>query len=467
MTEQELATCHCIIGHPHKAKFLVIKHQSGWMVPTLKFPPAAMDFRAGMISQGVQRKYGIATGVLRTLVNTPLYHCIELEVRKGSGSKNLKAVWFDREQYEKLRTAGDVSHDPFDQWLREKEQGIVPDLRPAWEIPGWFQQADHWIHFQADAIGLQVTGSVEQYKAGWNHSCLLSVSASEGKLFFKAACASPPGEAALTMALAEKWPEHVFRPLAVDCERNWLLQRDWYQGGKIAPELHLLPEFARVLAKIQVESMDCKDAWRELGCPVHDLGYLLEWIKRKDELLPSLLEGPDRLSELEVSMMVLALDAYADACQQLLELDIPTALVHTDFRQSNLVERQGSLRIFNWAGAVIGHPFMALDYFNSQRARFDSGNAVYSPEDKVSEALAQEIDSAYLEGFLAFAPMEKLEQAWALTCSLFPLWHLYRVQEAIVWAEKDCGRYSVLARQLKHNARQLIATKEGTPSQAG
>lgn len=458
MTEQELATCHCIIGHPHNAKFLAIKHQTGWTVPTLKFPQGPVDFRAAMITAGMQRKYGLNTRVLRSLVSTSRYHCIELELPQGGSSKKLAAVWVDREQYQKFRSERNVPLDPFDQWLQEREQGIVPALRSAWQIPGWFKQADHWIHFQAEKLGLQVTGSVQQFRVGWNASCLLRVPTSAGMLFFKAGYAKPPGEAALTMALADKWPEYVVLPLAVDRARNWLLNRDLNQAGNVSPDLALLPQFARALATIQVGSIDCKADWKALGCPVHDLDYLLSSIEHRDELLPHLLEGPDRLNEMEVEQTGLALAAHADTCRLLLEFDIPATLVHTDFRDDNLVLQDGGLRIINWSDVVVGHPFMALKYINSRRASLPSEDTKYSPRNTVSEALFSEIISAYLKEFLAFAPMEKLEQAWALTRSLFPMWNLFRVYRELSWAEKDSPRYTILVAQLQRAARELVAT---------
>ncbi len=467
MNEEEVATCHCIIGHPHKAKFLAINHQTGWSVPTLKFTPGPTEFRAGMITQGMQHKYGLNTRVLRPLVSTPRYHCLELEVLKGSGNKNLNAVWVDREQYQKARNESNFSPDPFKQWLQEKEQGKVPASRPAWQIPGWFDQADHWIHFQAEKLGLQVTGSVQQYKTGWNASCLLYVPTSEGRLFFKAAYAKPPGEAALTVVLANKWPNFIVQPLVVDCERNWLLNRDWSQGSKVFPDASGLPEVAGAMATLQIGSMDCMDEWRALGCPVRDLDYLLKWMERKDALRPFLLEGPDQFNESEIKKFGLALDAHGDICRQLHEFGIPAALIHKDFRQANMVAHDGGVGVIDWSDVVIGHPFLVLEYFNSKRAKFHSGNTVVLPEDKFGEAIAQQINTSYLKGFLAFAPMERLEQAWALTRSLFPVWHVYAVQDEISWAEKNSPRYSVLAKQLKLNARKIIGIAEGSSQQDG
>jgi len=460
LPSRELATCHCIIGHPHKAKFLAIRHTTGWSVPTLKFPPGSTDFRAAMITQGMQHKYGLNTRVLRPRMKSAHYHCIELELASGGGNKKLDAVWVDRDQYHKFRSERDVTQDPFDEWLQERERGTVPALRPAWQIAGWFKQADHWIHFQAERLGLQITGGVQQFKVGWYQSCILRVPTSGGVLFFKAAYAKPPGEAALTEFLAEKWPHNIARPLAVDAGRNWLLMRDLAADGELSPDPSLLPDFARVLARIQVESLNCTDQLRALGCPVRDPQFLLNWMEQKDELLASLREGQEPLTEPELLQLARALAACVSACRLLLELPVPATLVHNDFRDANLAAQGGFLRILNWGDAVIAHPFMAMEYLNSPRASFHSQGVSSTPEDASGLAIVREANSAYLESFLALAPVPVLQQAWALAQSLFPLWNLSRVHDKLAWIEKSDARYEAMATQLQHNARKLITDSQ-------
>lgn len=460
LPSRDLATCHCIIGHPHEAKFLAIRHKTGWSVPTLKFPPGSTDFRAAMITQGMQRKYGLNTRVLRPRIKTSRYHCIELELSSGGGNKKLDAVWVDRDQYHKFRSERDVPQDPFDEWLQERERGTVPALRPAWQIAGWFKQADHWIHFQAERLGLQITGGVQQFKVGWGQSCVLRVPTSGGMLYFKAAYTKPPGEAALTQFLAEKWPQNIARPLAVDAGRNWLLMRDMAVDGELSPDLSLLPDFARVLARIQVESLSCTDQLKALGCPVRDLQFLLHWMEQKDELLASLREGQKPLTEAEILQLAPALAACVPACRKLLEFPVPPALVHNDFRDANLAVQGSCLRIFDWSDASIAHPFMAMEYLNSPRGTFHSDSANYTLEDATGLAIVREANSAYLESFLALAPMPVLQQAWALAQSLFPLWNLSQVHDKLAWTEKGDARYEFLATQLQHNARKLITVSQ-------
>ena len=107
---------------------------------------------------------------------------------------------------------------------------------------------------------------------------------------------------------------------------------------------------------------------------------------------------------------------------------------------------------------------MALEYINSRRASLQSEGSSYSPKHPVSEALFSEIISAYLTQFSVFAPMEKLQQAWALARSLFPMWNLFRVHNELSWAEEDSPRHAMLVAELQRAARKLIATAEQNTS---
>ena len=46
MNDSVPVTCHVIIGHPEKPKFLVIDHEEGWAPPILLHPPGPVDYLA-------------------------------------------------------------------------------------------------------------------------------------------------------------------------------------------------------------------------------------------------------------------------------------------------------------------------------------------------------------------------------------------------------------------------------------
>ena len=291
MNTTEVDTCHCLVRHPKSAKFLVVKHDESWSPPVLKFPLSAIDFRASDINQGMLDKYGLKTRVLRPLIRLNHFHCVELELAAQKPSRKLQAVWVDREEYLRTRTPpGDVP-DAFEIWLDEQHEGLVPENRPPFHQPGCFNVADHWIHFELDKLGVQVLGSVEQFRVGWPSSCLMQVRTSQGYYFFKAGFGDQPVEAKLTVALARHLPDTVFMPAAVDLERNWMLNAGFFDELKPSFNLEQLPLFAQAMAKLQVESASQIDEWQNLDVKKLAEPEFLEFCAQGDRYLDRWTEG--------------------------------------------------------------------------------------------------------------------------------------------------------------------------------
>ena len=113
MNQQELATCHCIISHPSKPKFLVIRHDDRWSPPMFGIPAGGpMSAKAPMINENMWEKYGLRTRVLRHWVALPNYHCVELELQPDGWTRRLDAVWVGLAEYGKFRRSTAGSFDP-------------------------------------------------------------------------------------------------------------------------------------------------------------------------------------------------------------------------------------------------------------------------------------------------------------------------------------------------------------------
>ncbi|HET6565112.1 MAG TPA: hypothetical protein VFG52_06820, partial [Xanthomonadales bacterium] len=306
-------TCHCIVRHPDKAKFLVVKHEEeDWSPPVLMFPPGTVDENAGLVNQGMQDKYGLKTRMLRSIMHLPNYHCIELELAHVQSSKKLEAVWVDKAEYMSTRTPpGDIA-DPFELWFDEQESGQPVANRPPFQQPGWFNKADHWIHFQLDSLGFQVTGSVQQVQQSMNLECMLRAPTNQGWAYFKTSQEAPPGEAALTDALARRWPGAVRQPLAIDAGRNWMLNRELPEHATDI-DASMLPEFARSLAKLQVETAVDPDQWKAMGCRQASLEDLAIFCNQPEPHKALLQEGGGGLSEEEWDLLPEALQPVAAA----------------------------------------------------------------------------------------------------------------------------------------------------------
>jgi len=462
MNQQELAVCYCIIGHPQKAKFLAISHSDGWMPPTLRFPPGPVDFRANMINEGMRRKYGLKTRVLRSLLQMPLYHCVELEIPAGGASKKLKAVWVGREEYQRFRADHKGLPDPFLHWLDEKESGQAPALRPQWQLPGFARSAENWIRFQVDRLGLHLNGEIQQVRAGSGASCILRAPVHDAWVYFKAGRESPAGEAALTEVLSERWPEQVIRPLAVDAKRNWMLNEDYRPRSESSADASerkgSYAKFAASLAVVQAGSVNHTGEWESLALPRHGLDYLRQLIDRKSAILPPLQEGGGALNAEALEGFSAAMDVAGERCQRLAGFGLPDTLVHTGFRDDSIVLKEGRHYICDWEDTVIGHPFMSLSrmFEQAQAARRGQGRNEFAGSD--DEDVLQSLIEAYLQPFTSFADLHDLRAALDEARALFPLWKFSRMLHALEWTEKASPAWISLIVRMQNAARAMVAT---------
>ena len=269
--------CHFIIAHPEKPKFLVIRHSGNhWSPPMLKVPAqGALMYKPAEINRGMMRKYKLRTSVLRVIMEASNYSVVELELH-ASSQQQMQAVWMGPEEYARFRKRGEGARDPFEKWLREAQAGDIPERRAPWQRRGWYRVAEAWFSRKLVELGIQVTGSTQQFKAGWPSACLLRVATARGDIHFKAAYDKPPGEARLTNVLARIWPDHIDKPLATDEKRNWMVMRDFKMRGENRPSIRHLPAFAGTLGKIQRDSMQHMDLWRELGLYEHGSWLLVQ-----------------------------------------------------------------------------------------------------------------------------------------------------------------------------------------------
>lgn len=457
--------CHCIIAHPDKPKFLVIRHTDRWTPPILQVPSTGqLMYKPAIINNGMMQKYNLRTTVLRIVMEARNYALVELELH-ASSQREMHAVWVGLEEYARFRRSDVGEVDPLEQWLQERERDSVSPLRPPWLRRGWYREAENWMSNQLVKHGMQMTGSVQQFKAGWPSACLLTVLTSQGRVFFKATYNKAPGEASLTQMLAENWPDLVVKPLAVDGERNWMLSRDIRMKTENGPSTDSYPEFARSMGRFQVEAMDRLKDWREMGCAVMDHGYLNNDDGHLEQLLgqvePQLREDPMPFGPQELGRLREAIVAAGDASRALSDFDIPDSLTHLDFRPDNFFLEDGKCRVMDWADVAISHPFMTLcqtlDFFESHETR-ERRSLDARP---IEEAQKDAMEAAYLSAFSNLLPEDKLVDAFQQARAVFPLfWFLYLAARTCI-IEARTPQWNNINSLLKKRAKRLIERHAG------
>lgn len=455
-----MVPCHCIIAHPESAKFLVIKHANGWSPPQLQVPgDGNLMYKPAVINQGMMQKYGLRTTVLRTILSAKNYHCVELEMH-ASSPRELQAVWMDQENYKQFSRQDSQGFDPFEVWLNERASGAVPELRSPWEQTGWYRSAEQWMNDKLVSLGIQTSGSIQQFKAGWPVSCLLRVGTVQGQVFFKAAYAKPPGEAAITAYLAGKWPDVVPEPLAVDKKRNWLLMRDFAVRKENRVPLARYPDFARTLGALQCEAMECLGELQELGCPEMGVGFLQASEGRAAELVsaikPLLASGKNPLTEAEMEQLDTAMARLSKEAEVLGQSDIPETIVHMDYRPDNWFVEGEKCRVMDWADVIISHPFMALCQTLDFLETHGTGEPGRAQAEAVDAETTEKLVTAYLSAFSEHGSPESLAEMLAVCRRVYPLLRLYAIALEFEHLEAQGPHHLAMRNLLKQHARSLI-----------
>jgi len=453
--------CHCIIAHPEEAKFLVIRHSNGWSPPLLQVPTdGTLMYKPAVINQGMMRKYGLRTTVLRHILSSRNYHCIELELH-ASSPRNLQAVWVSRDNYAQFSRQDAGADDPFESWLRERESGEIPQLRSPWERPGWYQEAEQWLTDRLVELDIQASGSIQQFKAGVPVSCLLRVATARGQIYFKAGYAKPPGEVRLTDFLVQKWPDLVPTPLAVDEDLNWMVMRDFGMKKENRAKPEHYADFAGVLAKFQIEAMECSDEWSELACPVMDLEFLGDAQGRAGELFdqvePSLSGGRRALDESEMSRLREAIDRARTSCVELAAYEIPNSLAHLDYRPDNWFVEDGQCRVMDWADVVVTHPFMSLCQTLSFFDQHGTGEPGRTDGAAFDRSLREAMVNAYLNVFEGYGSPGEMAAALEVSGRVYPLLRFYCIAFELQYIEEEGPHNLGVRNLLKQAARSLIS----------
>ncbi|MDX1554987.1 MAG: phosphotransferase [Xanthomonadales bacterium] len=409
-------------------------------------------YKPAVINDGMMQKYGLRTSVMRILVTRNAYALIELELH-ASSQRQMQAVWVGREEYQQFRNWDEGEADPIEAWLAEQESGVIPELRPPWLTPGWYKQAEAWIGERLMKAGIQMSGSVQQFKAGWPSACLLRVRTVQGQYFFKAAYAKPPGEARLTQVLAGLWPDIVPEPFAVDQERNWMLMPDYGVTRDNQPGHGDYAKFATTLGRFQLEATSHMDTWLKLGCPVMDLGFMQNKDGRAGMLMErvrhALSGSPEPLDEQEIDQLHRAVEQARARCAALAGFSLPDTLSHLDFRPDNFFLSEGKCRLIDWADVAVTHPFIALcqtfHFFDKFEGEDSERHQQYQPDPATREAM----ERAYLEAFSGILPQAKAAEAFELAMSVMDyFWFLYTASQLEII---EPG--SVLADAQHHRAR--------------
>lgn len=389
-----------VVRHPGEPRILLVRSGGAWRLPRVREPEIWIA-NAAKIADAFELRLGTRLWLLRQLsfaeqeAPSRVEGVLELELRDEAWLPPPHGRWADLDDLGRLRVHEEDAAVATS-YLRDLDR--VPPERAPWARPGWRRRAEAWIGEQAALLGRRVL-AVEQVKH-WSISAVVRVRTDGPDLYLKSPARLPlfAEEAAVTAGLAERFPEHVPAPIAVEPEEGWLLLPAFDEVvGWEAPDEVRLEAFARFGA-LQRRTADAADELLELGC-----------LDRRPEVLagqlPELLGDRRALSRLEPNerrALRARLPAFVEACARLADVGPPPALVHGDLHLGNVARLDGRLVYFDWTDACVAHPFVDL-----QSLRAEDGD----------------VRDAYLEAWAGTAPQTRLAEAVELARVVRPLHH--------------------------------------------
>jgi hypothetical protein len=278
-----------------------------------------------------------------------------------------------------------------------------------WTEPAWLESVHEWIRVQAERLGLELAGEIDQpHVMPW--STVLRVPTPSGPVWFKANVPGLVHEAAVVEILAARRPELLPELLAADVERGWMLQSD--AGTKLREllaETHDFEVWQQILplySELQMAAAEDRNRLLAAGAPDRRLSVLpgqFEELVDDRETLVSLTD--DELERLRT--LVTRIEAE---CRELESYALPETIQHDDLHDGQVFVRDRRYVFLDWGDACVSHPFFTLVVTLAVLA--------YKLELEHDSPELDRFRHAYLEPWTRFHPRRDLEQAYPIAYRL-------------------------------------------------
>jgi hypothetical protein len=276
----------------------------------------------------------------------------------------------------------------------------------------------------------------------WGISAFLQAETTSGKVFFKSCAEVFATEPEITLAIDRVLPGVGPPVVAIEPAPHWLLMRAI--GGKALggePPAQWAPGLAAFGA--------VQRAWIEaVAQQPTDEQFDLEdrTPARLAEIVPQLVEDPglDRLTPADRQRLNAEVPRLVDACNRIVELGPPNALVHGDLHPGNIHVEGERFWVIDWSDGCLGHPFFDLPTFLGRTRDI---------------AARQAMLDAYLAGWSEGYERARLEEAAHLGLVLGSL-HQVESYRRIV-ASLDPEDFWDLPAGLPNYARRALAWLDG------
>ena len=284
--------------------------------------------------------------------------------------------------------------------------------------------AEDWIAEALARIGAQRAGESPAPRVRpWG--LVQEIPTSHGRLFFKEVPAGLRYEVLLTQALQAWTPGRTPIVVAAEAARGWMLLED---GGETLRERTLadgtmrlweqtLTQFAEMQVAL-VGQVDTIAGFGAMDMRTKRLPLVLESLLANTDIL--LLDQPEGLTGEQHSRLMTLLPRYADACRELEQMGMPTALFNNDMHDANVFVQGDHVTIADWSDSGIAHPLLSAHISLRSAAAMQA---------KIGDASGLDrLQDAFCEPWTSFASRSELKRGLELVERIGPaarahVWH--------------------------------------------
>ncbi len=425
---------YALLLHPTEAKVLIRSSNDNYYLPRIEITKRIWPSNFKAIKDAMEQELSIPVNIL----NYASYQ-VDRQQRKIQGIYLLEqhnptdetnvGTWCDRKTLNSLSFTCPEQKSLIEEYLIELESSNIPKLRPPWAQPGWFSEASAWIEEELEKLEYQQLAPVDYVKS-WSISCVLKVKTTAGNIYFKQASTLPLfcAEPVVTVELANLFPRHMPTVISIDRQRHWMLLEDFGEpiGGNVS--LKVQQDIYRLLAQIQIQSIEQRERLLAVGC----LDRRLDILQSQIDPLVNDEDALSKLSTAEIEQLHILVPKLKNLCSQLASYKIPETLVHGDLHLNNVALRKDNYLFFDWTDSCVSHPFFDLfELFleSNHQSFFGSLKGLWKWKSK------KRLQDAYLSQWIHYESKERLLEAWKIAKPLCALHHAITYQHIIASLE--------------------------------
>jgi hypothetical protein len=282
------------------------------------------------------------------------------------------------------------------------------------QAPSDNQRAEEWAEEFLISHGYAVQASFQTVRERpWSR--VSRIGTSKGLVYLKQMIPAFAAEANLIQVVPKQFAGYVPKIIISNAGLDAFVMED--AGISLRERLNEkfqmeIPLYAlKICGEIQRGMTGCADQLLAVGVPDWRLskltGLYISLIDQEEILIA------DGLSRAEVDSLHALQPRFTNLCDKLSAYGIPETIEHGDFHDNNILVKDDRVILSDWGDAALSHPFFSLATFLKRGLRDYS----ITPQDP----RYGELKYAYLQGWMEFGPVDRLEEAFSLARRLNPV----------------------------------------------